>query len=303
MLNKDLSSLLRMERRIHERIHELSGDPEAMYEYMMQCIPHIREYTTERPGGVQRKDIFDAYMSDVENTTMIDTKKTVPTVTKEDTFCPTCNTWYTLVFEPETSEMVCTSCGAVQYVQSSKCNFKEEQETQVRNIVYSYKRDNHFNEWIAQFQAKEMTSIPPDVIEKLRTEFKKQKITDSTDITHRKVRGLLKKLGLNKYYEHAPYITTILNGVKPPTMPQALEERLRLMFYQIQKPFEKHCPSDRKNFLSYSYTLYKFCELLGEDEYLPCFPLLKSKEKLHRQDDIWKLICQDLAWEYIPTAS
>ena len=264
----------------------------------------FRSYTTERPGGVQRKDIYDAYMDDVEHQAQGTSTKSKPSmVVKEDTYCPTCTSSFTLVFEPETSEMVCTSCGAVQYVQSTKCNFKEEQETQVRSIVYSYKRDNHFNEWIAQFQAKEMTSIPSDVIERLRAEIKKQKITASSEITHRKIRSLLKKLGLNKYYEHTPYITMILNGVKPPTMPQALEEKLRLMFYQIQAPFEKHCPSDRKNFLSYSYTLYKFCELLGEDDYLPCFPLLKSKEKLHRQDEIWKLICQDLAWEYIPTAS
>ena len=58
---------------------------------------------------------------------------------------------------------------------------------------------------------------------------------------------------------------------------------------------------NRKNFLSYSYVLYKFCELLGEDEYLQYFPLLKSKEKLYQQDVIWKKICSDLQWEYIPT--
>ena len=288
-----------MERRIHERIHELSNEPDAMYQYMIQCIPHIREYVTERPGGVQRKDIFDAYMAEVEDV-VAENKK--PSSFEHDTECLACKKKFTLILEAETSEMICTSCGVTQYVQCTERGFKDEQDMD-KTIVYSYKRDNHFNEWIAQFQAKEMTSIPPDVIEKLRIEFKKQKITDSTEITHRKVRGLLKKLNLNKFYEHAPYITTILNGVKPPTMPQDLEEKLRLMFYKIQKPFEKHCPMDRKNFLSYSYTLYKFCELLGEDEYLPCFPLLKSKEKLHRQDDIWKLICKDLSWEYIPTAS
>jgi len=43
--------------------------------------------------------------------------------------------------------------------------------------------------------------------------------------------------------------------------------------------------------LSYSYVLYKFCELLSEDKYLKYFPLLKSKEKLYQQDVIWKKIC------------
>ena len=118
---------------------------------------------------------------------------------------------------------------------------------------------------------------------------------------HEKVKGLLKKLNKSKYYEHVPYITTILNGIQPPTMPQALEDKLRLMFHKIQAPFEKHKPANRKNFLSYSYILYKFCELLGEDDYLPCFPLLKSKEKLYIQDQIWSKICKELQWEFIRT--
>ena len=84
-------------------------------------------------------------------------------------------------------------------------------------------------------------------------------------------------------------------------MSQELEARLRLMFYNIQKPFEKHRPEDRKNFLSYSYVLYKFCELLGEDDFLPCFPLLKSKEKLYKQDEIWKSICAELRWGFYKT--
>lgn len=41
--------------------------------------------------------------------------------------------------------------------------------------------------------------------------------------------------------------------------------------------------------------------MLGEDDYLPCFPLLKSKEKLYIQDVIWKKICEELQWEYIKT--
>ena len=71
------------------------------------------------------------------------------------------------------------------------------------------------------------------------------------------------------------------------------------MFKEIQIPFIRHCPKDRKNFLSYSYVLHKFVELLGLDEFLPSFPLLKSREKLHQQDLIWEKICRDLGWEFI----
>jgi len=71
------------------------------------------------------------------------------------------------------------------------------------------------------------------------------------------------------------------------------------MFHAIQQPFEKHCPATRKNFLSYSYVLYKCCQLLGLDCYLGSFSLLKGRQKLYRQDSIWKAICKELDWEFV----
>jgi hypothetical protein len=179
-------------------------------------------------------------------------------------------------------------------------DYNEEKDMD-KNVNYSYKKENHFNEWVNQFQAKELTYLPPKLIEDLKQDLKKQKIMKKSDITHKKIKELLKKLGYNKYYEHIPYITTILNGVAPPTMPRELEEKLRNMFHMIQKPFEKFCPGNRTNFLSYSYVLYKFCELLDADEFLIFFPLLKSREKLIDHDRIWRLICNELKWEFIPT--
>ena len=35
------------------------------------------------------------------------------------------------------------------------------------------------------------------------------------------------------------------------------------------------------------------------NEFLDSFPLLKSREKLHQQDIIWKQICEFLNWEFI----
>ena len=84
-------------------------------------------------------------------------------------------------------------------------------------------------------------------------------------------------------------------------MSREIEEELRRMFREIQIPFHKYCPPERKNFLSYSYVLHKFVELLDLDEYKNCFVLLKSREKLHQQDKIWKQICSHLKWQYIPS--
>ena len=73
-----------------------------------------------------------------------------------------------------------------------------------------------------------------------------------------------------------------------------------MMFNEIQKPFEKY-KGKRKNFLSYAYTTYKSCELLGYTEFLPFLQLLKAPQNLKRADDLWELICQDLKYEFIKT--
>lgn len=280
-----------------------------MSDYIIQCMPYMNKYTEDteevsttdnifnvvETNGIKRKDIFTEYLIEVEKQNINRPHE------KRREACKNCEN-SNIVFFSQTSESVCDRCGlVVPVLNNEEPTYKEEQEFFEKIINYSYKRENHFNEWLSQFQAQEMTTIPDEVIEQLRAELKKMKIRNMEDITHAKIRGLLKKLKWNKFYEHVPYITNMLNGIKPPNMPQELEERLRIMFKDIQKPFDDNCPKDRKNFLSYSYVLYKFCELLGEDEYLQYFPLLKSKEKLYTQDQIWKLICKDLQWEFIQT--
>ena len=308
----------RYETKISEWESLIKSDPlnrgryrDEMYDYMAACIPYLEKLTVENSDrhtidtifstvtkkGLQRKEIFHEYLRHVEKFT-----GTIENEISEkvQTFyvCTQCKA--SNIYFSSACENVCGTCGLTVQLLGDELSYKEEQEIE-KVVNYSYKRDNHFNEWLLQFQAQETTSIPVEVIEQLRSEFKKQKIKNISDITHAKVRTLLKKLRLNKYYEHVPYISNILNGMQPPKMTQALEDKLRMMFRDIQEPFNNNCPESRKNFLSYSYVLYKFCELLGEDDYLPCFPLLKSKEKLYQQDVIWKQICNDLHWEYIST--
>lgn len=154
---------------------------------------------------------------------------------------------------------------------------------------------------ISQIQGKETTDIPEEVYDKILLEIKKQKITNMADLNCNKIKEILKRLRINKYYEHSAHIINKLNGLPTPHFDPELEEKLRSMFKQIQPLFLKYAPGHRKNFLSYSYVLHKFVQLLGKDEYLPYFSLLKSREKLHQQDMIWKKICEELNWEYLPS--
>lgn len=161
---------------------------------------------------------------------------------------------------------------------------------------FSYKRINHFREWCSQVQGKESTDIPDEIFEQILQEIRKEKIHDTKKLTYSKMREILKKLKINRYYEHINYIINRINGVPTPHFSPELEDKLCTMFKEIQGPFLRHCPAIRKNFLSYAYVLFKFFQLLGMDEYLRYFSLLKSREKLYLQDQIWKLICKDLGW-------
>lgn len=203
-----------------------------------------------------------------------------------------------MIFSANEALFTCPFCGYQEFVliDSDKPSYKDPP----REVsYYAYKRINHFNEWLAQFQAKESTEIPTEVYDAILLELKKERIMDYRTLKPAKIREILKKLKFNKYYEHVPHIMNRLNGQNAPVMSREIEEKLRYMFKEIQPSFQKHCPKDRSNFLSYSYVLYKFCELLELDEYLPSFPLLKNRDKLYVQDKIWQKICEDLSWEFI----
>jgi hypothetical protein len=217
-------------------------------------------------------------------------------ITQKD-ICQYCHNGELIPVEHE-GILVCKNCGKnTKYlVENEKPSYKEPPK---EVCFYAYKRINHFREILAQFQAKETTQIHEDVIENIKQQIKKERIT-LKQITNKKMKEILKKLGYNKYYEHIPFIKDKL-GIKPPVMAPELEETLCNLFIDIQGPYAKFCPDDRVNFLNYYYTVYKLCELLGQNDFLPYFALLKDREKMIEQDEIWKKICEELDWEFIPT--
>ena len=250
--------------------------------------PSSKSSTTPKKNNLN--EIIDQYMNEVDET---HTKP--PEIDPFMEFCETCNSYK--IFNETESTLLCPKCGVQDHVlmNHNKPSYKDPPR---EYTFFAYKRINHFNEWLSQFQAKESTHIPDQIIENLELEIKKERLRKNK-IKRKQVRRFLKKLGYNKYYEHIPHIINRLNGVPPPIITLETEETLRSMFKMIQVPFVKHCPEKRKNFLSYSYVLHKFVQLLGMYELTSCFTLLKSRQKLYQQDIIWKHICHELDWPFI----
>jgi len=241
---------------------------------------------------IDKSSLVDKYMSIIN-------KKYVRNVEEEDIeICKNCKNQMTCL--QHDAIIICNICGYQELLLVEQNRPILKQNTKDTSH-FSYKRINHFREWCNQVQGKESTDIPDEIFEKILTEIKKEKIVDTKTITYNKMRDILKRLRINKYYEHINYIINRINGIPTPQFSQDLEDKLCNMFRNIQAPFLKHCPKDRKNFLSYSYVLYKFFQILGLNEYLKYFPLLKSREKLYVQDQIWKKICLELNYEIIPS--
>lgn len=242
--------------------------------------------------NMSKMEIYNFVMAKIDNDFIPEEENKI----SENDECPYCETDREL-YQNE-GKLVCPNCYYVDFIliDSDKPSYRDAPKEMTN---FAYKRRNHFIEVLSQYQGRETTEIPEDVYIEILQELDKNRITKPTDLTNTKLRSILKKIEQNRYYEHIPFIIYQLTGLKPPTITSKTRKRLIEMFNDIQIPFAKYCPPDRRNFLSYSYILYKFFELLELDEHLPYLNLLKSRDKLHQQDVIWENICTDLSWEYI----
>jgi hypothetical protein len=240
----------------------------------------------------RNKNIVQKYLSNIDET-FIDMNSFV----RSTDICQHCFKGELIPLDDE-GVLICNVCAVnIPYlIENEKPSYKEPPK---EVCFYAYKKINHFKEILAQFQGKETTQIPDDVIDQIHLQIKKERIS-LEQLTHYKTKEILKKLGFNKYYEHIAFIKNKL-GLKPPVFSPELEETLCNLFMEIQSPYAKTCPDYRVNFLNYYYVLFKFCELLGEEQYLDSIPLLKDREKLIEQDETWKKMCVELDWEFIPT--
>jgi hypothetical protein len=252
----------------------------------------IKETDYEENKQEMGKNIVQKYLSNIDDMFLDINAFVCPT-----DICKFCFKGELIPLEDE-GVLMCNGCYRYlpYLIENEKPSYKEPPK---EVCFYAYKRINHFKEILAQFQGKETTQIPRDVIENIKLQIKKERI-ELTEISNIKTKEILKKLGYNKYYEHIPFIKDKL-GISPPVMSSDLEETLCNLFIELQSPYSKFCPDDRVNFLNYYYTAYKLCELLGEEQYLSHFPMLKDKEKRVEQDNIWKKICAELNWEFIAT--
>ena len=140
----------------------------------------------------RNKNIVQKYLSNIDET-FIDMSSFV----RSTDICQHCFKGELIPLDDE-GVLICNACAVnIPYlIENEKPSYKEPPK---EVCFYAYKRINHFKEILAQFQGKETTQIPPEVIENIKLQIKKER-TNLEQITNLKTKEILKKLGYNKYY-------------------------------------------------------------------------------------------------------
>lgn len=287
---------------LHDRIYSRLTTEQEKHEYLLLVADFfsthdINDDSTKGRTFQRFAKIVQPYLTNAEQTKIV-----VDLIEDKDdkTLCKACggdNFVYDCGFR------TCNACGVTIPWQNNTRASLNYNDTREEIHVYPYRRANHFQEWLIQCQAKQSTEIPEKVFDQIRAEMRKRRLTDD-DLNSTNLKSIMKPLRLNKYYEHIAYILYKMTGKAPLRLSMEVEERLKQMFAEIQAPFDKVVATvapKRKNFLSYSFVLRKFAELMELDDIIESFTLLKSREKLHVQDAIWKAICDELEWRFIPS--
>jgi transcription initiation factor IIE alpha subunit len=292
-----------------EREAEIRESMVREHDYEATVVTYLRMYhkrveSTPPISASRKSDTIEAYVRQTDMTGqrqaaildeyLVQMNQAPPKVAmaaRDD--CPKCSV--KLLLCTSKSIMTCPECGyAVTYLDatSSSTSFDEI----VEYSQYSYKRANHFSMWIALCQGKEAHRVPQETLDKVMEELYQHRVKSSSEITQKKVRDILRRLRLRKAYDHVAQVTSRLSGIPPLRISPDTEERLRIMFLQMQPVFEKHAPKSRTNFLSYSYVLYRCFQIMGMNHMLDGLTLLKGKDKLELNDSIFRKMCVDLGW-------
>lgn len=290
-----------------KKLEEYSGDIDKMTEYQLSVAHILFELENIRDNPLKNDKVIELTRDycKILGLPLVN----YGSVILDKNNCINCNTIDYIYEIASEGYVVCTNCGSiVNQILGENLTFSEKMDANFKPKI-DYKKINYFTEWLMQIQGKEKTAIPENLIDVVKEELLQQRIDT---VTHENLRNILKYTNNSKYYEHIPTIMSKLNGLKPLNIPEPIEEIMKYMFYKVQSVWEIHKPKSRKNFFSYPYILHKFCLILDLEEYLPYFPLLKSREKVIEQEIVFEDIVSkiksqedtyiyNINWRFIPS--
>jgi predicted RNA-binding Zn-ribbon protein involved in translation (DUF1610 family) len=194
---------------------------------------------------------------------------------------------------------VCPNCGYAIKHFASVSSYGENNRINVAQR-YVYDKRAHFGDSIKKFQAKQNTTILDQVYKDLWNKIHSHDISIDK-ITEDHIYEFLKLTGHSDHYEDIKLIYCEMTGKSAPDISH-LEQKLFELFDEVDPVYERVKSPGRVNFLNGQFVLFKLLQKLK----YPCkesdFYILRTREKMLEHDQIWKKICAELSWTYIPTA-
>jgi hypothetical protein len=219
----------------------------------------------------------------------------IPTPQSTNLICSKCSTD---LVKQDDLQYVCMTCGAILNTLANVMNYQEDSRINSTSR-YLYKKQGHFRDTYKKFQGKQNTTIPDIVFADIKKKMQSYNITH-TKLTKDHLVEFLKSTGHNKYIEDINLIYHKLTGYRPPDISH-LESAIDALYEQIEPVYIRIKPDDRTNFMNGQFVLFKLLQKLR----YPCteedFNTLKTRDNMIEHDTIWKQICNELCWTYIPT--
>lgn len=216
---------------------------------------------------------------------------------RQASVCARCGEVDSFIEEYSSRTIICKGCGNAETsgaMQTVSLDYERIERTR-RPTAYAYDPANHFRAWLDRVQAKQSAFIPPEVVEAVEAECAKHnKRVD--ELCVRLVRKFLQNRGMSHHYSNEYKILYLVARIKPPVILPEREVVLGKMFQDYKHVWHRVKPKNRKNRLSYSFLLNRFCKLQNWDEYRDIFRLPISEDNQNNQEHIWGLVCKDLKW-------
>jgi hypothetical protein len=208
------------------------------------------------------------------------------------------------------SKMICPYCGNEEEHNQYVSGYKDNERVSIVS-KYSYNRRIHFKDCMYQFQGKQKSMIPDDVIDLLTDQCVQLGLVHDNSalskpqrfsrVTWHHIFMLLKDNSLSNYYEDVYLIYHKVTGKKLHDISH-LEDRLINDFDILSELYDKIYINDknfnRKNFISMQYVLF---QLLKRYNYPCCkddFNFIKTVERQFFHDYVCSNLFKRLNWNH-----
>lgn len=253
--------------------------------------------TTEK----KRRDIEARYFKIASTYMDIVVESNYPIIIK----CENCNNH--LIDKNETNILICSECHTEIDLINKQDNTTYADTSRINVATrFVYDRKTHFRECLYNFQGKQQTTIPEQLIDKIRLKLVQYKLNDYDKdgnktykrVTKKNIANILKELRMGKHYDHTNLIHKMITGIELPDLSHISDKVIR-DFDVLSNTYDKFFKNiDRKNFISTNYVLFQILTNNGYNCNVDDFTVLKTTERKLFHEHVLKTLFEELKWNY-----